>query len=554
MRRNLRRSLHLSSNTWSARRRSPWRWSGRRSWRDRPAWSALGAQSLNKNLPCSPLGRAGAVYRTIAGGLSAVAAGALRVRFGQRRASDDPKAVRDQPLAETLQIGEQWAKTIHTELFVDICPFADRGEPLCLAEPVRPTRSALRCTHGADLCAPSGWRGNHRWVTAWLLRELKMNVVNVAVTLGSRVDRQVERWQELKNCCDYIGSGWLPPPRGDWRGLTRPRGTETRSGGPRRSRRSPSFWRSTGLYHFLPARRWLEQDAYWRPSPDRWGIGLLGFACQVVETEFWGAMDSPNLMVESSASDVADLVAALRCMWARSREMPTICVCRPGWSTTCAAGPNWSAVRAERRRASLSRLSIGYAAGRTVAFAISSRWPGAFQPGWPEQVFLTTTPNWFLWKWSFDGRADEAAELTSGWSRRGCARNQTWCWGWLPVARWNASMTSWSPNTEAKVWTSHSAAFNLDEYIGVPAEDEHSYRFYMNHHLFGRVNMSLPIRTFRMAWRAICVRRRNITSNSSARQEGLMCSSWELARLVISGLTNHCRRLCLAHVTRRSRP
>ncbi len=33
--------------------------------------------------------------------------------------------------------------------------------------------------------------------------------------------------------------------------------------------------------------------------------------------------------------------------------------------------------------------------------------------------------------------------------------------------------------------------FNLDEYIGVPPEDEHSYRFYMNHHLFSRVNIDL---------------------------------------------------------------
>ena len=38
-----------------------------------------------------------------------------------------------------------------------------------------------------------------------LLRELKINVVNVAVTLGSRADRQAARWQELKNCCDYMG-------------------------------------------------------------------------------------------------------------------------------------------------------------------------------------------------------------------------------------------------------------------------------------------------------------------------------------------------------------
>ena len=33
--------------------------------------------------------------------------------------------------------------------------------------------------------------------------------------------------------------------------------------------------------------------------------------------------------------------------------------------------------------------------------------------------------------------------------------------------------------------------FNLDEYIGVPPEDEHSYRFYMNHHLFSRVNVDI---------------------------------------------------------------
>jgi glucosamine-6-phosphate deaminase len=38
---------------------------------------------------------------------------------------------------------------------------------------------------------------------------------------------------------------------------------------------------------------------------------------------------------------------------------------------------------------------------------------------------------------------------------------------------------------------SRCRTFNLDEYIGVPAEDEHSYRFYMNHHLFSRVNIDL---------------------------------------------------------------
>jgi len=36
---------------------------------------------------------------------------------------------------------------------------------------------------------------------------------------------------------------------------------------------------------------------------------------------------------------------------------------------------------------------------------------------------------------------------------------------------------------------SRATSFNLDEYIGVPAEDEHSYRWYMSNHLFQRVNI-----------------------------------------------------------------
>src|SRR5688572_23595615 len=44
-----------------------------------------------------------------------------------------------------------------------------------------------------------------------LLRELKMNVINVAVTQGSNKARQQERWKELSACCDYIGFGLIAP-------------------------------------------------------------------------------------------------------------------------------------------------------------------------------------------------------------------------------------------------------------------------------------------------------------------------------------------------------
>src|SRR6476620_11588933 len=40
-----------------------------------------------------------------------------------------------------------------------------------------------------------------------LMREAKWNVINVAVTQGSNKERQAERWEELKKCCECIGFG-----------------------------------------------------------------------------------------------------------------------------------------------------------------------------------------------------------------------------------------------------------------------------------------------------------------------------------------------------------
>ena len=52
-----------------------------------------------------------------------------------------------------------------------------------------------------------------------LLRELKMNVINVAVTHGRNKQRQAERWKELTACCQQIGFGLVS---------TRPNGLEVR--------------------------------------------------------------------------------------------------------------------------------------------------------------------------------------------------------------------------------------------------------------------------------------------------------------------------------------
>jgi LmbE family N-acetylglucosaminyl deacetylase len=146
-----------------------------------------------------------------------------------------------------------------------------------------------------------------------LLRELKMNVINVAVTLGSRVERQAERWQELKNCCDYIGFGLVAAGERGLEGIN-----------PVVRAQQPEQWSAAvdAIVSILAAQRpsivFLPHDDDWNKTHIGTHYLVLealgrcpGLSCRVVETEFWGAMDSPNLMVESSAADVADLVAAL---------------------------------------------------------------------------------------------------------------------------------------------------------------------------------------------------------------------------------------------------
>lgn len=44
-------------------------------------------------------------------------------------------------------------------------------------------------------------------------------------------------------------------------------------------------------------------------------------------------------------------------------------------------------------------------------------------------------------------------------------------------------------NARKKVDFSQVRTFNLDEYIGLPAEDKNSYRYYMNYHLFDKINI-----------------------------------------------------------------
>lgn len=147
-----------------------------------------------------------------------------------------------------------------------------------------------------------------------LLREAGMHIINVAVTQGSNPARRAERWRELQAACEFIGFGLLQ---------TRPGGLEKVNVKTRQQ--EPALWQANVrviadlLTQQQPFAILFPHDRDWNSTHIGThylvaeALASLGpdFTCFTVETEFWGAMDDPNLMVESSADDVGDLLAAL---------------------------------------------------------------------------------------------------------------------------------------------------------------------------------------------------------------------------------------------------
>jgi N-acetylglucosamine malate deacetylase 1 len=147
-----------------------------------------------------------------------------------------------------------------------------------------------------------------------LLREKGINVINVAVTQGSNKARQAERWKELSACCDYIGFRLIAARENGLEGIN----LKVRE-------QKPDDWKRS-VARIAEILREQKPKVIFFPHDQDWNVTHIGthrlvvdamsslgptFSCITVETEFWGAMDDPNLMVESSVRDVSDLIAAL---------------------------------------------------------------------------------------------------------------------------------------------------------------------------------------------------------------------------------------------------
>lgn len=147
-----------------------------------------------------------------------------------------------------------------------------------------------------------------------LRREAGHRVVVVAVTQGSKVDRQAERLEEQRAACGFLGFEVLAAAAGGLSGIS-----------PTARQADPTAWAASVaviariLLAHRPSVVVMPHEGDGHPTHAGTHLVVLDalrqlgaeLRCHVVLTEFWAALAKPNCMVESSASDVADLVAAI---------------------------------------------------------------------------------------------------------------------------------------------------------------------------------------------------------------------------------------------------
>jgi len=131
-----------------------------------------------------------------------------------------------------------------------------------------------------------------------LMREAGKQVVNIPVTFGSNPERQAGREKELEDACAYLG--WT-------------------------LHKEQQGYRSLAVEDVVRILEKFKPEIIFIPHDDDWNSRHISthhlvvdalkkmpadFTCNIIENEFWGAMDDPNLLVEGDAKIVADLVAA----------------------------------------------------------------------------------------------------------------------------------------------------------------------------------------------------------------------------------------------------
>jgi N-acetylglucosamine malate deacetylase 1 len=203
----------------------------------------------------------------------------------------------------------------YLQFVTDLARLADQAKTFPLggfapaprpALPANAPKPLFFAPHPDDECISGG-------IALRILREAGMGLVNVAVTQGSNKARQAARFEELRAACEYLGFDLV---------ATGPNGLEKVS--PKTRQQDTAHWAAS-----VNAIARILQDhkpkAIIFPHEQDWNSTHIGthylvmdalkeigpeYECYLVESEFWGQMDDPNLMVELSEQDLADMVTA----------------------------------------------------------------------------------------------------------------------------------------------------------------------------------------------------------------------------------------------------
>jgi LmbE family N-acetylglucosaminyl deacetylase len=147
-----------------------------------------------------------------------------------------------------------------------------------------------------------------------LRREAGHRVVVVAVTQGSKVERQAERLEEMRGACGFLGFELRTTQENGLSGIT-----------PKARLADPAAWAAAVAIAAALIREHRPQVIVVTHAsdghPTHQGANLLvldalqqlgpDFTCHLALAEYWAALAEPNLLVESTAAEVGDLMAAI---------------------------------------------------------------------------------------------------------------------------------------------------------------------------------------------------------------------------------------------------
>ncbi|RKP55732.1 PIG-L deacetylase family protein [Pararobbsia silviterrae] len=144
--------------------------------------------------------------------------------------------------------------------------------------------------------------------------EAGYEVLNIAATLGSNVGRRDERWTELTHACEVLDFATVDPHFVD----RLPLHLKRRENEPETWRRDVArlaevFAEHTPAIVMCPHAQDGSASHIGTHALTLDALALYGKPAWLVQSEFWGTMPTPNLLVELSNRDIAHLLRALVC-------------------------------------------------------------------------------------------------------------------------------------------------------------------------------------------------------------------------------------------------